>query len=185
MNANSKNRLVQDWTQLPQQRKRAKAAWERARTKYQAAEVGVAAAADILVSAPEAEKGASGTTHRVHEAGHRDREQEDGGGTARGAPQRDRQCREGVAARSDRSKSHAATNSDKDMQQHAREAEAGTRETLKVPKRRRIESMRSTDGGSNEDFDDDNDGVTTSEDEAMPPKDSNPSVLATTTGEDF
>ena len=36
--------------------KRAKAAWEKARAKYQEAEAGVAAAADTLVNALEAEK---------------------------------------------------------------------------------------------------------------------------------
>ena len=63
------------------------------------------------------------------------------------------------------------------------------RKTVKVLKRRRIESMK-TDEGSNQDFDDDSEGFTSSEDEAVLSKDrstkeSKPSVLATMTAEDF
>ena len=44
-NAKRKNQLVKDWTQPSTATKRAKAAWEKARAKYQEAEAGVAAAA--------------------------------------------------------------------------------------------------------------------------------------------
>ena len=60
---------------------------------------------------------------------------------------------------------------------------------ITMQKRRRIESLK-TDEGSNRDPDDDSDGFTTSEDEAMPEKgmsikQNKPSELATMTGEDF
>ena len=126
----------------------------------------------------------------MHEGGQQDREQDDGGGAPRGTPQRARQCGEGVAARSPdrswasrssvRSKSHAATHSDKDRQQHAREAAAQDAQETEAQEDREPE-----DG-----CDDVSDGFTTSEDEAVLTVDRSiklriPSELMMMTGEDF
>ena len=74
----------------------------------------------------------------MHKGGQRDREQDDGGRAPRGTSQHARQCGEGMAAWSPahswasrssvRSKSHVTTHSDKDRQQHARKAAAGTQD---------------------------------------------------------
>ena len=55
-NANRKNQLVQGWTQPPQQQNVPRQPWEKARAKYQEAEAGVGAAADVLVNTLETER---------------------------------------------------------------------------------------------------------------------------------
>ena len=83
--------------------------------------------------------------------------------------------------------SHADADGDKDKQQRAREAETGPQDEQGT--QGRIESLK-MDAGSNKDFDDDSDGFTTSENEAMLSKDrsiktNKSSELAMMTGEDF
>ena len=102
------------------------------------------------------ESTAGTSPQRMHEGGQRDREQDDGGGAPRGTPQRDRQCREGMAARNPdrsrasrsggRSKSHAA--SDKDRQQHAREAAAQDAQETEAQEDREPEDGRGQQWGS-------------------------------------
>ena len=113
--------------------KRAKAAWEKARAKFQDAEALVASVADVLVNALKAEK-----VLRKQARTECTKEDSDCESKMAAAELHEvlamRQCEEGVAARSPetdwasgssvRSNSHANADGDKDKQQHAREAEA-------------------------------------------------------------
>ena len=120
-------------------------------------------------------KGASGTgTHRVHEGRQRDR-----GMDAEFHEYSARRSTVHTRAQSPVGLQEAVTAARATLQQTATGTRNSTHESRSRNARRRYpsaggsESMRSTDDGSNKDFDDDSGGFTTS------------SVLATMTGEDF
>ena len=179
--------------------KRAKASWEKARTKFQEAEAGVAAAADGLVNALETER--TLWEQARNECTKEDNETENRMTAAElhevlrnvidsvekawpPGTQTTAGLQEAVAvARA--TLQHTATRTCNST--HAKPQQA--QKTIKKQKRRRIESLK-TDEGSGRDPDDDCDSLTSSEDEMMPEKGmsiilNKPSDFASMTGEDF
>ena len=129
----STNQLVHGWTQPPQQQDAPRQPGRELARSTRKRRRALPRRLDVLVNALETEK--TLREQARNECTKEDNEtelQDDGSGTPRGTPQPARPCGEGMASRSPdhsrasgssvRSKSHAATNSDKDKQQHAREA---------------------------------------------------------------
>ena len=128
-----KKQLVHGWTQPPQQQDAPRQPGRKLARSTRKRRRALPRQLDVLVNALETEK--TLREQARNECTKEDNEtelQDDGSGTPRGTPQRARQCGEGMVSRSPdhsrasgsrvRSKSHAATHSDKDKQQHAREA---------------------------------------------------------------
>ena len=196
-NANNKSQLVQGWT-ASAGTKRVKAASEKARTKYQEAEALVASVADVLVNALEVEKVLREQTRTECTKVDSDYESKM---TAAELHEVLRNVIDSVekawppGAQSPIGLQEAVSVARATLMQTATRTSNSThekpkqdRKTNKVPKRRRIESLRADEG--NKDFDDDSDGFTTSEDDATLSKDrsikaNRPSELAMMTGEDF
>ena len=179
--------------------KRAKAAWEKARTKYQEAEAGVAAAADVLVNALQTERA-------LREQARSECTKEDTENANRMTAAELHEVLRNVidsvekawppGAQAAAGLQEAVSVARATLQQTATKTSNSTHEkpqqthkAIKKQKRRRIESLN-TDEGSIRDIKDDSDGFTTSEDEEMMEKSTciktnKPAELASMSGEDF
>ena len=170
--------------------KRAEAAWEKARANLQVEEALVASAAveaeKMLREQARTERALEGnecgskmTAAELHEVLRNVIDS-----VEKACPEPDR-----ASGTSVRSKSHAGPDKRQGQATARTRSRSRTARRTKVPKRRRIESLK-TEECSNQDFDDDSNGFTTSEDEATPSNDrsiktNTPSELAMMTGEDF
>ena len=156
--------------------KRAKGAWETARAKHQEAEALVASAAGVLVSAREAEKVLWEKARTECTKEHNDYENKTTAAelhevlrnvidSAEKAWPSGAQSLIGLQEAVSVGRA-TLTQTGTWTSNSAHEKPKQDRQTNKVPKRRRIESLK-TDEGSNKEFDDDSAGFTTSEDEEM------------------